>query len=108
MFLGAPIIEKLASNVSLSGALAAITASVVGVVGNLAVWFGLHVLFRDHGAVHAGPVTLDLPVPASIDFAALALAVLAAVSLFRLKLGVLRTPGITAAAGLVLRLAMSL
>ena len=108
VFLGAPIIEKLQSNVSLSGALAAITASVVGVVGNLAVWFALQVVFRSHTPVRLGFATIDVPAPVSIDLAALALAVLAALSLFYLKWGVLRTLGITAAAGLVLRLAMNL
>ena len=108
VFLGAPIIERLQSNTSLAGALAAITASVVGVVGNLAVWFALHVIFRDHGAVHIGYAAIDLPVPASIDPGALALAVLAAVCLFYLKLGVLQILGITAAAGLVLRLAVNM
>lgn len=107
VFLGAPIIEKLQSNVALSGALAAITASVVGVVGNLAVWFALQVVFRSHNAVRLGFATIDVPVPASIDLAALALSVLAAVCLFKLKLGVLRTLGITAAAGLVLRFAVN-
>jgi chromate transporter len=108
VFLGAPIIEKLASNVSLSGALAAITASVVGVVGNLAVWFALQVIFREHKAVRLAFASMDVPIPASIDLAALALAVLAALCLFQFKLGVLRTLGITAVAGLVLRFAANL
>jgi chromate transporter len=108
VFLGAPLIERLQENRALSGALAAITAAVVGVVANLAVWFGLRVLFRDHRAVQAGPLTLDLPIPGSIDLAALALAILAGVCLFRFKLGVLRTLGLTAAAGLVLRLGLRL
>ena len=88
----------------MTGALAAVTACVVGVVSNLAVWFALHVLFRDHAALKVGPVAFDLPVPASIDLLALALAAVAAVCLFRLKLGVLRTLGLTAALGLVARL----
>ena len=104
VFLGAPLIERLQGNRALSGALAAITAAVVGVVANLAVWFALRVLFQEHSAVRAGPVALDLPIPGSIDLPALALALLAAICLFRLKQGVLRTLGITAAAGLVLRL----
>ena len=103
VFLGAPLIERLQSNPSLAGALAAVTASVVGVIANLAVWFALHVLFRDHATYSAGPLTLDLPVLASVDVAAVALAALAAVCLFRLKYGVLQTLGITAVAGLILR-----
>ena len=104
MFLGAPLVERLQVNRALSGALAAITAAVVGVVANLALWFGLRVLFREHQAVRLGPLALDLPVPGSLDLAALALAVVAAVCLFRLKLGVVRVLGVTAAAGVALHL----
>ena len=108
VFLGAPLIERLQANTALSGALAAVTASVVGVVANLAVWFALHVLFRAHTALMAGPLAVDVPVPASIDLTALALAVVAAVCLFRLKLGVLWTLGITAALGLIARMAVGI
>ena len=104
VFLGAPIIERLQGNVSLAGALAAITASVVGVVANLALWFGLQVLFQDHVPVRLGPLAFEAPLPASLDLMALLLALVAGVSLFRLKLGVLRTLGLTAMIGLVLRL----
>ena len=51
VFLGGPYIERLRGNVRLSTALSAITAAVVGVILNLAVWFGLHVLFPDNGGV---------------------------------------------------------
>ncbi len=108
VFLGAPLVERLQSNVKLSGALAAVTASVVGVVANLAVWFASQVLFRAHMPFRAGPVAFDVPVLVSADLAALALAALAAVCLFRLKLGVLKTLGITSAAGLALRLVLAL
>ena len=47
IFLGAPHIEKLRGNEKLTTALSAVTAAVVGVILNLAVWFGLHVLFPD-------------------------------------------------------------
>ena len=84
--------------------LARYPASVVGVVTNLAVWFALQVIFRDHFSLRAGPLAVLLPVPVSVDLVALALAAVAAVCLFRLKLGVLRTLGLTAALGLVARL----
>ncbi len=45
IFAGAPFVEQLRANRQLSGALAAITAAVVGVILNLTVWFALHVLF---------------------------------------------------------------
>jgi chromate transporter len=108
VFMGAPLIERLQSYTQLTGALAAVTASVVGVVSNLAVWFALQVIFRDHFSLRAGPLAVLLPVPASVDLAALALAAVAAVCLFRLKLGVLRTLGITAALGLAVRFVMTL
>ena len=107
VFLGAPLIETLQSNKALSGALAAVTSAVVGVVGNLAVWFASQVLFRDHVAFRAGPLAVDVPVLGSLDAAALALAAVAAVCFFRLKLGALRTLGITAVLGLAVRMAVA-
>lgn len=104
VFLGAPLIEKLQSNRALSGALAAVTSAVVGVIANLAIWFALHVLFRTHVAFRAGPVAVDVPVVTSIDPAALLLAAVAAVCLFRLRLGVLKTLGIAAVLGIAVRL----
>lgn len=88
IFLGAPYVERLRENAALAGALAAITAAVVGVILNLAVWFALHVLFRDIGAMTLGPLSLPWPRSASLDPAAAALAALAFVALFRFKVGV--------------------
>jgi chromate transporter len=101
IFLGAPYVERLHDVPRLKGALAGVTAAVVGVIANLALWFGLRVLFTEVRPV--GLAALELPVVTSLDAAALALGALAALCLFRLRLGVLRTLGITALAGLVLR-----
>jgi chromate transporter len=100
IFLGAPYVEKLRSNRALSGALAAITAAVVGVILNLAIWFGLHVLFREVGTLRLGPVSLAWPEWGSIEPIALGLSVIAAVALFRFKLGILAVLGLCAALGL--------
>ena len=54
IFAGAPFIEPLRANRRLSGALAAITAAVVGVILNLSVWFALHVLFGQVTERHSG------------------------------------------------------
>lgn len=89
IFLGAPYVEALREARALNGALAAITASVVGVILNLAVWFGLHVLFRETTPIHDVGLRLDLPVLSSVDYAALVLTAGAALALFRLKLGVI-------------------
>jgi chromate transporter len=89
IFLGAPYIERLRHNPALGGALAAITAAVVGVVLNLAIWFGLHVLFREVVPVQAMGLRLDVPVLRSVDPAALMLFLGALVAAFRFKVGVL-------------------
>jgi chromate transporter len=100
IFLGAPFVERLRSNKALSGALAAITAAVVGVILNLALWFALHTLFRDVRTVSAGPASVDVPVLASVDLVALLLAAAAIVAVFRFRLGPLPVIGGAAAAGL--------
>jgi chromate transporter len=105
IFLGAPFIEALRGNRALGGALSAITAAVVGVILNLAIWFALHVLFRAVAEVRFGPLSLDVPVPASIDAASLALTVGALLAVFRFKVGMLPTLAGCSAAGLLLHLA---
>ncbi|MBD0271827.1 MAG: chromate transporter [Acetobacteraceae bacterium] len=105
IFLGAPFVERLHDQPRLKGALAGVTAAVVGVIGNLALWFGLRVLFGALREVRAGPLAVDVTVPSSLDPAALALAALAAFCLFRSRLGVVTTLGVAAVAGLGARLA---
>jgi chromate transporter len=105
IFLGAPYVERLHDAARLKGALAGVTAAVVGVIANLALWFGLRVIFRDVQVSSFGPIRLDLPVAASLDPAALALAIFAAVLLFPMKQGLARSLGFTALAGLVLKFA---
>ncbi|MDB5675555.1 MAG: chromate transporter [Sphingomonas bacterium] len=99
IFLGAPFIERLRGNAALAGALSAITAAVVGVVLNLAVWFALHTLFRAVTPVGFGPLRFDLPVPTSLDPWALLLSVGALVAIFRFNAGVIVTLAATSALG---------
>ena len=73
IFAGAPLIGRLRGSRRLAGALSAITAAVAGVILNLAVWFGLRTLFAQVETVPLGPLRLDLPVPGSLDPAALLL-----------------------------------
>lgn len=86
IFAGAPYLETLRANRALAGALAAITAAVVGVILNLAVWFALHVLFARVGQ---GPLNLPLPELASVQPLQVTLAVGAAVAMLRFKLGMM-------------------
>lgn len=102
IFLGAPFIERLRGNAAVAGALSAITAAVVGVVLNLAVWFALHTLFRQTAPVALGPVRFDAPVFASIDPWATLLAVGAAVAVFLLRANVIVTLLATSVAGVAL------
>jgi chromate transporter len=100
IFLGAPYIERLQSNKALSAALSAITAAVVGVILNLAVWFGLHTLFRKVGALTLGPLDLAWPVWSSLDPVALVLAGVAMLAMFRFRLGMIPTLALCAVLGL--------
>ncbi|WP_458094781.1 chromate efflux transporter [Roseomonas sp. WA12] len=104
IFLGAPYVERLHAHRVLTSALAAVTAAVVGVIANLALWFGMRVLFAETWRASAGPLALDLPVPASLDPLALLLAAIAAACLFLFRIGLLWTLAVTAALGLVARL----
>ncbi len=99
IFLGAPYIEGLRGNRSLGAALTAVTAAVVGVILNLAVWFAIHVIFGRVVRVEAGPLSIELPALDSINWLAAVLAVLAIVAVFRLKLGVATVLGGSAAVG---------
>ena len=101
IFLGAPYIEKLRDNQNLSAALSGITAAVVGVVLNLAVWFGMHVVFKQVGSFELGPVSIPLPSLASMDFAALGLSLFAIWLTFGKHLGLFVTLGLTATAGVI-------
>ncbi|WP_238193868.1 chromate efflux transporter [Methylobacterium tardum] len=105
IFVGAPYVERLRGNRALAGALSAITAAVVGVILNLAVWFALHTVFAETRPLAAGPVGFDVPVLASLNPWALALATAAVLAVFRLKVGMVQTLGACAAAGIVLHLA---
>ena len=101
IFLGAPYIEALRGNRALNGSLSAITAAVVGVILNLAVWFGVHVVFARVGEVRAGPLRLLAPDWTSMDPVALALAVAALIAMLRFKAGMLPTLGASAVIGAV-------
>lgn len=105
IFLGAPYVERLRGNPAVAGALSAITAAVVGVVLNLALWFAIHTVFREVQPFRAGPLHLDLPRLASVDPWALGLSVAAILAVLRFKAGTIPTLAVTAAAGVLLYLA---
>jgi chromate transporter len=102
IFLGAPFIEILRGNRALGGALSAITAAVVGVILNLAIWFAVHTIFAQVRPVTWGPVAFDAPVLASVNLWALLLSLAAIIAMFRFKIGMLPTLAGTSAAGIAL------
>ena len=105
IFLGAPYMERLRGNRNLSGALAAITAAVVGVILNLALWLGLHVLFREVGVLDLGVARPAWPVWSTLDPWALGLMLVAVLALFRFHLGIPATLGICSVLGVPIRVA---
>jgi len=100
IFAGAPYAERVRENKSLSAALAAITAAVVGVMLNLAIWFALHVVFATVNEVAAGPLHLHVPEFSSVDIVALLLVSLSLIALLRFKVPMLALLGVSALLGL--------
>jgi chromate transporter len=105
VFLGAPLVESMAENRRLAAALAAVTASVVGVIANLSVWFAIHALFGVIATYRAGPAALEVPVGSSLVAPACAVAAVGALLIFSLGQSVPRVLGICAVFGLVVKLA---
>ena len=100
IFLGAPHIERLRGNRHLSGALTGITAAVVGVIANLAVFFAINILFSETLRLDAGPLHLQLPVLTSLSITPLVIAAVAAVLMLKFRWTALRTIGVCAILGL--------
>ncbi len=100
IFVGAPYVERLRGNRSLASALTGVTAAVVGVIANLALYFAVHTLFDRTDDLEWGPASLQLPEWGSYDVRALAIAAVATVLVFALKWPVLRVLGTCALLGL--------
>lgn len=100
IFTGAPYVDRLSASPRLAGALAGVTAAVVGVILNLSLWFALHVLFGRVDAEWHGPLRLWTPDLSSLNVEVVLLTALAAVLLLVLRLGIVSTLAIAAAASL--------
>ncbi|WP_376710701.1 chromate efflux transporter [Pseudochrobactrum lubricantis] len=103
IFVGAPYSEALRGNKIASAILTAITAAVVGVILNLALWFALHVIFREVRSLDLWGVRPDVPILSSIDWTAAAFTLATMIAMFRFKAGMLMTLAVSAIAGLALR-----
>ena len=104
IFAGAPWIERLSHVRWLSAALSAVTAAVVGVIANLAVWFGLHVLFGDYPEIMFGPFHLPSVSLAAFDWQAALIALASGVALLRYHVNLFIVLGGAAAAGIAFKL----
>jgi chromate transporter len=102
IFAGAPYFEQLRGNKPLAGALSAITAAVVGVILNLAIWFAVHTVFRATRHIGGFGLSFDAPVLTSLDVWSLILALGAAIAIFRFRIGMIPTLMGSCAAGGVL------
>jgi chromate transporter len=100
IFAGAPHVERLRSQKALSAALAAITAVVVGVIANLALWFALNLLFRETWRIASFGLDMQLPVLASVNLPELGLSAIAFGLLFVLRLGMLSMLAVCALLGM--------
>jgi chromate transporter len=108
IFLGAPFIERVRGNKALAGALSAITAAVVGVILNLAIWFAIHTIFAEVRPLRWGVFGFDAPVLTSVRVWALALSLAAIVAMFRFRAGMIATLAACSAAGVALYFAGSI
>jgi chromate transporter len=104
IFAGAPWTLWIAARPRLAAVLSGVTAAVVGVILNLSLWFAAHVFFGRVGEASLGPLRLIAPDPASFDWRAGAIAILATILLFALHRGIVGTLALAAAAGLALSL----
>jgi chromate transporter len=104
IFVGAPFIEHLRGMSVLNSALAAITAAVVGVILNLALWFAIHTIFGETIPIRVWRLAFDAPVLSSLSPWALGLSIAAAVAIFRLKWGMIPTLACSCLAGAALHL----
>jgi chromate transporter len=105
IFAGAPYIEHIGRSPRLSGALAAITAAVVGVILNLSLWFGLHVIFGKVERI-TGVFKPWWPDWTTIDWGSAGLTLIAAFVLLKFHLGIVKTLALCAALGLLWKLAI--
>lgn len=107
IFTGGPYVEALIGNRRLNAALSAVTAAIVGVILNLAVWFALHAIFGKVNVVGAPYIALPVPVLSTVNWAALILSAAAIVAMFRFKTGMIATFAGCSLAGVLYYLMMA-
>ena len=104
IFVGAPWVERITGNQRLAAALSGVTAAVVGVVLNLGIWFAIHTLFTEVSTRSIGPVSVPVPDLTSFNPVVATIALLAAIALFRFRVGLLAVLAGGALLGVVAKL----
>ena len=104
VLVGGPYVESLRGNKSLHSAMSAITAAIVGVVLNLAVWFALHTVFGSVSDFRAFGMHLQIPVWQTLNIPSLFIAAFAILAIFRFKMGVIKIIGCSVGLGIVYNL----
>ncbi|MGH8498516.1 MAG: chromate transporter, partial [Methylococcales bacterium] len=101
IFLGAPYIEKLRSNIRLQAALKTITAAVVGVIANLSLWFAIHTLFSDSTHIKWSFFAFELPRWSSIQWPMLGITLVALIATLKFNVSTLKTMLLCCLLGLI-------
>jgi len=99
IFAGAPYVERLRRNRALAAALSAVTAAVVGVIANLALWFSIHALFGEVSIVEFAGARVGLPVLGSLHGPTLSIALIVGVVVLGYRISVMTTLGVCGALG---------
>ena len=104
VLVGGPYVESLRGNKSLHSAMSGITAAIVGVVLNLAVWFAMHTVFGSVRDFREFGMHLQIPVWQTLNIPSLFIAAFAILAIFRFKMGVIKTIGCSVGLGVIYNL----
>lgn len=102
IFIGAPYIDWICAQPRLNGALSAITAAVVGVILNLSIWFGLHVLFSEVSVLQYGLLKFSMPDILTLDWRVTILVVISGLMLLKYHINIVTVLVISAILGVLL------
>jgi chromate transporter len=107
IFAGAPYVQHLRYMPRVSGALSCITAAVAGVILNLSLWFGLHVLFGNVQRLN-GLIPIWWPEFSKFDFGSFVLSIIAGIALLNFKIGIPKTLALCAVIGVIWKLLLAM
>jgi chromate transporter len=98
ILMGAPYVGQLSERPKISAALSAITAAVLGVIANMALWFSIHVLFAEVAKIPWALGKIEWPIYSSFQALPLGIAVAAAILTFKYHMS---TPFVVICGGVI-------